>query len=448
VVNDELIVTGSWKVSTAEANLGGGHASARLIHPDDQPSATQAMEMHLSGKSPAIECEARMMDRDGRWRWLLARGKATQRDSKGSPTFVMGTYVDITARKHVEKERRDAEEKFRAISQSSPDHIIMHDLWLRYVWVLNPQFGLTEKDMIGKTDYEILPKEDADRLVLVKSKVLSSGERTRYTDSLIALDGSRQHFNGEFIPQFNARGEVAGMIGYFRNVTEDVRAREALRLANHKLNLMSSITRHDIINQLIILEGHLSLIEEGGMSRSGRESLAHAERAADRISAMIRFTKEYENIGVIGPSWQNARTLVEASAAEWQLHPMKIVNDMPPDIDLFGDPMMPRVFTNLINNAILHGESATFVRFSARQDHNSLTVTCEDDGVGISEEARGTLFSRNFNNEHGLGLFLCREILAIAGIEMNENGAPGHGARFEMTADIGSWRRRKEKHPA
>jgi len=60
--------------------------------------------------------------------------------------------------------------------------------------------------------------------------------------------------------------------------------------------------------------------------------------------------------------------------------------------------------------------------------------------VGISVEDKKKLFTRGFGKNTGLGLFLSREILAITGITITENGIPGKGARFEIVVPKGMWR--------
>jgi signal transduction histidine kinase len=315
----------------------------------------------------------------------------------------------------------------------------MMDGSLRYIWVLNPQLGLTEEQMIGKTDYEILSREEADELTLAKSKVLSSGESTRFSTSLIAKNGGREYFDGAFIPQKDEQGRTIGLMGYFRNVTETVRANDALRLANRKLNLLSSITRHDIINQILVLEGNLAVVEEGLTDAALRERMAKANKAADRIADMIKFTKEYENIGVTSPVWQDARSLVEASAEE--MHPgVEFINGIQRDMDIFADPLITKVFRNLIDNSIKHGGEVKKISFSQRKSKNAMVLVYQDDGVGISEETRKNLFTRGYGKDHGLGLFLSRDILAITGISIEEDGNGGPGARFVLTFPAGTWR--------
>jgi signal transduction histidine kinase len=99
---------------------------------------------------------------------------------------------------------------------------------------------------------------------------------------------------------------------------------------------------------------------------------------------------------------------------------------------IFADPLISKVFYNLIHNAIHHGGSTSTIHFTLEDRDGVRFIVCEDDGVGIGDEMKGRLFAKGAGKNHGLGLFLSREILAITGISINENGEPGKGARFVM----------------
>ena len=122
----------------------------------------------------------------------------------------------ITERKKAEEMLRESEERFRAIATNTPDHILIQDQDLRYTWVLNPQLGLTEKDMLGKTDFDFLSKEDAVVLSGIKRKVLGTGQPEFVKVPLISSDGGTQYFEGSYIPKRDREGRIDGLIGYFQ----------------------------------------------------------------------------------------------------------------------------------------------------------------------------------------------------------------------------------------
>jgi two-component system, sensor histidine kinase and response regulator len=74
----------------------------RFAHPDDRDRAMVLVERHFSGELPAYDCEIRMRHRDGHWVWVLARGKLFGRSEDGSPRWMAGTHMDISARKQTE----------------------------------------------------------------------------------------------------------------------------------------------------------------------------------------------------------------------------------------------------------------------------------------------------------------------------------------------------------
>jgi PAS domain S-box-containing protein len=142
---------------------------------------------------------------------------------------VVFTAMDITERKKAEAALAESESKFRAIASHTPDHIIMQDLDLRYTYVVNPQLGLTEADMIGKTDRDFLAPDDAEKLIAAKRKVLETGQSLPFAVSVTNRMGQQEHFEGSYIPKLDANRRVNGLIGYFHNITDRKRAEEALR---------------------------------------------------------------------------------------------------------------------------------------------------------------------------------------------------------------------------
>lgn len=112
-----------------------------------------------------------------------------------------------------------------------------------------------------------------------------------------------------------------------------------------------------------------------------------------------------------------------------------------PVLEVFADPLLEKVFYNLIDNALRYGgEQMTAIRMTALEENQNLVIAVKDDGNGISDEDKKHLFNKGFGRHTGLGLFLSREILSITGITITETGVPGKGAQFEMTVPDGAWR--------
>ena len=142
------------------------------------------------------------------------------------------------------------------------------------------------------------------------------------------------------------------------------------------------------------------------------------------------------------PVWQDLRALADTAAGQAPPGQVQVRNDFPAGAEVFADPLVGKVFSNLVDNAVRHGGKVTAIRFFMEEAGNCHVIVCEDDGEGIAAADRPRLFERGFGKNNGFGLFLAREILAITGITIHETGEPGEGARFEIHVPEGGYRSR------
>jgi signal transduction histidine kinase len=210
----------------------------------------------------------------------------------------------------------------------------------------------------------------------------------------------------------------------------------ALTRANEKLNLLSSITRHDILNQLTALSGYLELMGEYTHDPKIKKFIDHEKRIAETIGKQIQFTKDYHEIGVQSPQWYNVKKTIETATAPLPL-PKGTLSVGIENISIYADPLLEKVFYNLVENAIRYGRELTRITFSSILQGDSITLVCGDTGEGVPEEFKEAIFKRQYFKHTGFGLFLSREILGITGLSIRETGEPGKGARFEITVPQG-----------
>jgi signal transduction histidine kinase len=100
--------------------------------------------------------------------------------------------------------------------------------------------------------------------------------------------------------------------------------------------------------------------------------------------------------------------------------------------EILCDPLMEKVFQNLISNSINHGQGVTSIDISFESEGRGLAIVYEDDGVGIPSNKKKRIFERGVGNGTGYGLYLVSEILQNSKMSIIENGVPGEGARFEI----------------
>jgi PAS domain S-box-containing protein len=369
----------------------------------------------------------------GEHRWVVVR--ATPIQNRDTPA-ILTVLTDITERKRAEEALVESEAKYRTIIENMQDLVYRTDLEGNLTMISPSGARLagysSPEEVIGHNIASELyadPKEREQFLAVLKE----NGAATDYPLILKDHNGTIHYVTASSHIYYNSVGDPLGVEGVLHDITDRRKAEEALMKANRKLYLLSGITRHDINNQMTVLMGNLELLKTGYFDPASDDYIRNSITAAERISNMIRFTREYEDIGVEAPVWQEVRGIVSAAAKETAPGQVKLENNLPPGIEIFTDPLIIRVFYNLIDNAMRYGRKITTIRFSAEYHDEDLVILCEDDGVGIPAGDKEKIFERGFGQTHGLGLALSREILTITGSTICEKGEPGNGARFEIT---------------
>ncbi|MDD1680233.1 MAG: PAS domain-containing sensor histidine kinase, partial [Methanoregula sp.] len=260
---------------------------------------------------------------------------------------------------------------------------------------------------------------------------------SRHIDDMIVVrpDGTKVQLEVFGTPVTDSQGRVIASLVSFLDITERKRAEQVIREAHRKINLLTSITRHDVGNQVTILRGFtkIALMKKPDPDVAGM--LKKIDEAVSTIARQIEFTREYQELGMHAPGWQRVRDIV----AQQQI-PEGISLSCTCDAEVFADPMLERVFFNLIDNAVRHGETVTAITVSSQPDPDGLAIIVGDDGVGIPPSLKEKIFEKGYGKNTGFGLFLAREILAITGIIILETGTHGKGARFEIIVPKGMFR--------
>jgi PAS domain S-box-containing protein len=335
---------------------------------------------------------------------------------------------------------RQSEARYRSFVESAEDSIYTVDLDLRYL-LINTQHlarrGIAPESYAGKNYRDFhTPEETAVFEALVRQVAGKKGSvQNEY------LRGERsflRRLNPVFDPSDNT---VTAVTVITSDITRQKAAGEALGRANRKLATLSTITRHDIKNQLAALTTYLELSQQSLDDREKVEEFLRQERKiAETLGHQIDFTKVYEDMGTTAPVWQNVGESVRRAMAGLPMRDIRVeIGD--PGVEVLADPLFEKVFYNLIDNALRYGgDGMTTIRIGARETPEGLVLVCEDNGAGILPEDRPRLFTQGFGKNTGFGLFLIREILSITGITIRETGEPVRGCRFEMAVPKGAYR--------
>ncbi len=269
---------------------------------------------------------------------------------------------------------------------------------------------------------------------------ISDGTGNSFQELTIEANGEERVFSFESLPLLNRAGSRYGTMVTMKDITEEWSLREALEEANEKIRLMSSISRHDMLNQLSVVTGSSYMLEEISEGDERAKRLVDSvNRAADSIHRQLMFMRDYEMLGTSSPEWIPLRSTIETVLSDHHLEGIEAVVDTG-DHEILADPLVEKVFYNLVHNSLAHGEGLEMISFSSTRADGRLEIHYRDDGGGIDPRFREQLFDKGVGRNSGLGLFLSKSILEATGMTIDEEGAQGEGVHFVIRVPEGGFR--------
>ncbi len=345
------------------------------------------------------------------------------------------TYLSII-RIRAEDALKRSEEFNRGLVENMPNLVMVFDQDQQVQYV-NPAataaLGYSSEEMVG-TDIMryVIPDHDVRSEAVNKECFLSgSGESTE----IILLTKKMENLTVILkcaLLQFQNQQAILMLLA---DISDRKRAELALLQANKKLNLLSSITRHDIMNKVVTIQGFMRFARKAKDIKDIEPFLDKISDSAKAIERQIAFSKDYQNLGLTSPKWLNISNIVILAS-----NPAIHITDETGNLLIFADPLFEKVLYNLVDNTIRHGVTATDVNISVIAEQDNIRIVWTDNGVGVPADTKKMIFEKGFGKNTGLGLFLIKEILAITGMTIQETGVPGKGARFEITVPKGHYR--------
>ncbi len=224
-------------------------AFVNCIHPDDRHLLDRAIARAFAEGIP-YNIEHRIIWPDGSLRWVQGKGDAL-RDETGQPSGMSGVVADITDRKLSEEALRDREFKLRTIIDNSNDAIFIKDTEGRYV-LINPAgarfFDRPIEEILGKRNEELIDPE-ISRKIEEEDRRIVAGKLTEIDEQVLEFNGVKRTFLSTKCPYLSPSGELLGMVGIARDITESKLSEQALRESEARYRLMAEnstdmITRH------------------------------------------------------------------------------------------------------------------------------------------------------------------------------------------------------------
>jgi|GEM_PF-2758050 len=346
--------------------------------------------------------------------------------------IIAGKAAAEIERSQIEDALRESEEKFRMLVELSLDGIIIIDkngILLFGNQAAGRIFDLDIQKLIEsghQNVLEFISPESRDRVIYEIGHVSEVIEP--YTVDYQAVTSTGEKIWIEGIGKEIIFHDSPAILLSLRDITSRKQMEDAILRKNKQLNLLSSITRHDILNMIMVIQGSLEIIQMDHSDPGLIEYIQKMRIAANTIKTQIEFSRFYQDMSSHEAQWFDLASCIPLEHVPPEIN----LNNNLNGIRVYADQMLGKIFFNLLDNSIRHGQVVTTIRVGACMDDEKLVIFWEDNGIGIPADLKEKIFELGYGKNTGFGLFLVREILSLTGITIHETGSYGVGARFEL----------------
>lgn len=392
---------------------------------------------------------------DGGHRWV------TFFIEKGDPeSWWTGSMHDITDSKQAKDALRASEERFRTIFETAQDSIFIKNCDLQYTHI-NPAmekiFGVSAAEVIGLTDEDLMGETAGACIREIDARVLA-GEIVEEEQS-IPVGGSQHMFDVIKVPMRDSSGEISGLCGIARNVSERKKAEEEL----HKIQKLKSIgtlaggIAHDFNNILTGLYSNISLAKSTlSQDHPGFNDLENAEKSMTRASRLASQLLTFAKGGEPIMKDVSLGKLVE-EVVRFDLSGSNVMPVFSQDEDLWvakvDNGQIQQVISNLATNAnqaMPDGGHLYITLENAHLEENEISgldqkryikLTVRDEGIGVRQKDLNRIFDPYFSTKHtgnGLGLATVYSIIHKHGGHISVESEFGKGTIFTLYLPVSS----------
>lgn len=359
---------------------------------------------------------------------------------------------DITREYRGREELQRAGHLFQAVLEGTTDAIYIKDLQGRYQVINSPgarALGRTVAEVQGHSDDELFPANEAAVNLKHDQDVLEAGHPLTYEDVQQGPDGERVWLTTKG-PLRDDAGEVFGLFGISRDITQRRWAEEEVRRHSEFQEHLMGIISHDIRSPLGAIMNWSRVLAAGGPAEETVRTSQRIATAAVRIERLTRLLLDFTRARLVGgvviePRGTDTQELLSKVAHEFRVaFPQRdIVLEHKGNTQGQWDPdRLAQVVSNLMENALKYGPPDAPVRLSTRGLRNKVVLEVHNQGRPIPEALLPHLFepfrqgpqtTRTLKMSYGLGLYIVREIVHAHGGTIEVASTEADGTTFTVT---------------
>ncbi len=385
------------------------------------------------------------------------------RDEEGKAIHFIAQITDLTTCKVAEQQVENERKLLVTLIDNLPINVFIKDLHSRKILVNQKEVehmgAKDETEILGKTDFELYPEESAYQSVEEDIEIFRTGLPIINKETLnVKNDGSQKWFLTSKIPLHNDANEVTSLLGISCDITESKFKEKKLKdlldtstEQNHRLQNFAHIVSHNLRSH----SGNFTrLLEFLETEKDPAEKLLLEEmlrKASDNLSETVAHLNEIVSIKTndkkevlinLNKTIQKVQYNIQALIKESNV---KVINDVDENMNIPGIPAyMESILLNFLTNGIKYKSSDrnAYVKFNAVKDEKHLTLSVQDNGLGIDlEKNKDKLFGmyKTFHGNkdaQGVGLYITKNQVEAMGGRIDVESQTGVGTIFKIIFNL------------
>ena len=370
------------------------------------------------------------------------------------------SFENLDAQRRAEEAALEANRFLDSIIEYLPNMVFVKDAaelrFVRFNKAGEELLGLSRDALLGKSDYDFFPAEQADFFIAADRETLQSGAIKDIPEEPIQTGSGQRWLHTKKVPIWAPTGEPKYLLGISQDITARRRAdaelraaKEAVETANRELEAFSYSVAHDLRQPLRAIDGFSQALAEdhaAGLPQEARDYLQRIRRAARRMGELIDDLLKLSQVtrAEIVRSRVNVTEMVAAIVSNLKAAQTarEVTVKMQPGLTASADARLLRIaLENLLANAFkfTSRKEHANIEFGAEQDDGELALFVRDDGVGFDMAHARKLFNA-FERLHpndfegtGIGLAIVNRIAQKHGGRVWAESAVDRGATFYFT---------------
>jgi PAS domain S-box-containing protein len=416
--------------------------------------------------NPVHDYEERIVFNDGDDVWVYGNA-VPLRGGDGRPAGAVAAFIDVTERKKAEERLRESEERFRTLTETSPDCIALHDRDLRHLYV-NPAISrlanLPQEAFVGKTVFEVgLPEDFAAQLDRMLRETRDTG-REYLGDLTFNHSSGVSYFNWHSVPVLAGDGSLVAIMTISHDITERKKSDEEIKRLNKSLGRQNAelessnrelqafvySVSHDLRAPLRTMSGFVKFLSDDYADRfdeRGRDYLTRIGRGSAKLTRII---DDLLNLSRISRQ-KASRTKVDLNALASSVIAALCESEPERGVDVSiqqgltasaDATLMELVLTNLLGNAwkFTSKKEHARIEFGSIEKDGVPLFYVKDNGAGFDQQHKEQMFlpfhrlhsEKDFEGT-GIGLAIVERIIRIHGGRVWAEGEVDKGVAVYFT---------------